>query len=654
MTSESHNKEVDPKSTAARQFLRFTALSTLVFLAVTLAAQIPKVNSSVELSSQQSHEATATVFAAQLERYILDRELALSDIAGNEYVAHALLMNNQSSPPFLDFIDHALLLGEDVDLTVLNVSGELLYSERSAVREYSWAEALLESDAEEILRLDSNSAAPRFELALPIYYGRGREGVLIASFNAVPELIFDELESMTENSGIAFRVGNATILSKLDDIEEQTETSFLLDHYPIELTYFTNAKLVAEEKRSQIVGFLTSSLGGAVIAFLLLFIVGRKIILAPYQQLADSQAAISQSVEGIARVDSGGKYVSANEAYATIFGYTVEELVGKHWKITVCEEEASVLSVAHRTMLKTGSVTIETRGTRKDGSIVHIESTMVGQHEDERFVGLHCFMTDISRRKVAEAEREKLITKLNDSNEELERFAYICSHDMQEPVRMIRSFGEKLKNHMEDKIGDDEKAQRYLHFVTDGAVRAQNLIEDILAYSRLQQDTVSLEEVGLNEIVDQVRETMRDNLEEIGGEVTNDNLPIVTGHKTQLYQLFQNLINNGLKYQPKGTKPRVHVGTRDTGTHWEFSIKDNGIGIEPRHQKKIFDIFQRLHRKDEYAGTGVGLSICKKIAERHGGRIRVESQKGKGATFIFTVTKSNYQETPNELAYQTG
>ncbi|OED35358.1 hypothetical protein AB833_30835 [Chromatiales bacterium (ex Bugula neritina AB1)] len=255
---------------------------------------------------------------------------------------------------------------------------------------------------------------------------------------------------------------------------------------------------------------------------------------------------------------------------------------------------------------------------------------------------------DITDFKLARLERENLIGKLMDSNEELARFAYVCSHDLQEPLRMIRSFTDKLQSHIADDLVNDEKGRKYFGFITDGAERAQNLISDILAYSSVDNSTAKLERIDGMELIDNIKQLMAAALKDNGGRITHDALPYIQGNKTQLYQLFQNLINNALKYQKPDALPHVHFGVTDAGKYWQFSIKDNGIGIEQRHLAKIFDVFQRLHRRSEYSGTGVGLSICKKVVERHGGNLWVESEKGVGSIFHFTLLKPTLMEVNNE------
>ena len=238
-------------------------------------------------------------------------------------------------------------------------------------------------------------------------------------------------------------------------------------------------------------------------------------------------------------------------------------------------------------------------------------------------------------------ERENLIERLVSSNEELERFAYVCSHDLQEPLRMIRSYSDKLQLHIGDTLDHDEKGKKYFHFLTDGAQRAQNLITDILSYSRIDADTKALETFDPSGLIETIRGGIQDNLDDQPYKITFDDLPKIKGNKTQIFQLLQNLINNGLKYRRPDVIPSVHITVEEMGLYWKFAVIDNGIGIDKRHFYKVFEVFQRLHKNSEFPGTGIGLSICKKIVEQHGGKIWVDSEKGLGSTFYFTLQKHN-------------
>ncbi len=243
--------------------------------------------------------------------------------------------------------------------------------------------------------------------------------------------------------------------------------------------------------------------------------------------------------------------------------------------------------------------------------------------------------TDVTKRKQAEEERERLIGELKRSNGELEQFAYVASHDLQEPLRMVASYVTLLQRRYRERL--DEKADEYIHFAVDGAQRMQTLIEGLLAYSRIGRRGAEFKVVDLNAVFSAAVSNLSVLIGESGALITKDDLPLMCGDETQLVQLFQNLIGNGIKYIRKDVRPQVHVAARADGRSCRFSVKDNGIGIEARFFERIFQIFQRLHTRDEYSGTGIGLALCKRIVERHQGRIWVESAPGQGSTFFFTL-----------------
>lgn len=263
-------------------------------------------------------------------------------------------------------------------------------------------------------------------------------------------------------------------------------------------------------------------------------------------------------------------------------------------------------------------------------------------------------MQDITQQKLAErrmkqlnSDLEKRAEELRASNAELERFAYVASHDLQEPLRMVSSFLTLLNKRHQDEF--DETSRKYVHFAVDGAERMKVLIRDLLHYSRLGSSNELFTAVDVNTVMTEVHAIFTQPLKEMGGVLRVGKLPVVTGHHLQLHQLFQNLVGNALKYRSQAP-PVIDVGCTDAGKDWQFFVRDNGIGIEPKYQEKIFVIFQRLHTKNDYSGTGIGLAICKKIVERHGGRIWVESGAGPGSTFYFTLKKNTHAERdPNSI-----
>jgi PAS domain S-box-containing protein len=246
--------------------------------------------------------------------------------------------------------------------------------------------------------------------------------------------------------------------------------------------------------------------------------------------------------------------------------------------------------------------------------------------------------TDISERAKAEEILRRTAEELARSNKDLEQFAYISSHDLQEPLRQVRSFVGLLKERCADQL--DGQATQYMQFVFDGAVRMSDLVSGLLAYSRVGSGDAAQRPVACGEALDAALANLQAGIEESGARITRDDLPTVQAEPTQLTQLFQNLVGNALKFRRDGVPPEIHVGARRDGDRWILSVKDNGIGIAPAHREKVFLIFQRLHGREKYPGTGIGLAICKKIVERYGGRIWVDSKAGEGSTFCFTFPSS--------------
>jgi PAS domain S-box-containing protein len=263
--------------------------------------------------------------------------------------------------------------------------------------------------------------------------------------------------------------------------------------------------------------------------------------------------------------------------------------------------------------------------------------------EERRFRGYRGVGTDITERKRAQAVLRAAYDELARSNSELQQFAYVASHDLQEPLRMIGSYTQLLERRYGDKLDSD--AREFMGFIVDGATRMKQLIEDLLAYSRVGTRGKELRPVQAQAALDRALVNLRASIESSGAQITHDPLPEVSADDTQLTQLFQNLIGNAIKFRKKDEPAQVHVGLQDSGNEWRFSVSDNGIGIEPQYFERIFMVFQRLHTRDEYPGTGIGLAICKKVVDRHGGRIWVESAYGKGSAFNFTLHKIQKGET---------
>ena len=236
-----------------------------------------------------------------------------------------------------------------------------------------------------------------------------------------------------------------------------------------------------------------------------------------------------------------------------------------------------------------------------------------------------------------EVRVQERTAELQRSNADLEQFAYVASHDLQEPLRMVGSYVQLLERRYKDKL--DEDANEFIAFAVDGAKRMQGLINDLLMYSRVGRRGKEFERTSCERVLERCLANLQTAIAESGANVTHDALPEVMGDETQLTQLFQNLVGNAIKFRAE-KPPRVHVSAGKTDEEWMFSVRDSGLGMDPKHADRVFMIFQRLHTREAYPGTGMGLAICRKIVERHGGRIWVESEPGKGSTFHFTIAAS--------------
>jgi len=338
-------------------------------------------------------------------------------------------------------------------------------------------------------------------------------------------------------------------------------------------------------------------------------------------------------------VNESGEIVLLNVQAEKQFGYSRDELVGQKVKNIIPEGFAErliadALRSTEDALAQQIGTGIELCGLRKDGSEFPIE-IMLSPLKIANDILVTAAIRDINVRKKAEAHLLKSIEELSRSNEELEQFAYIASHDLQEPLRMVASYTQLLSRRYTGKLDSD--ADEFIAFAVDGANRMQRLIQDLLAYSRIGTQGKSLLFIPSEEALRQALINLGSTIQGSGALVTHGPLPVVAADEIQLVQLFQNLIGNAIKYQREAI-PRVHISAVKDGTKkWMFSVQDNGLGIESRYFDKIFGMFQRLHRREEFAGTGIGLAICKKIVERHGGNISVESEPGQGSTFHFAL-----------------
>jgi PAS domain S-box-containing protein len=358
---------------------------------------------------------------------------------------------------------------------------------------------------------------------------------------------------------------------------------------------------------------------------------------------AKYSALLEAAPDGMVVVNQAGEIVLLNLQAEKQFGYCRDELLGQQVTNIIPEGFAKRLltdgtrSAAEALAQQIGTG-IELSGRQKDGSEFPIE-IMLSPLENDEGTLVTAAIRDISARKQSDDHLLKTAEGLRQSNEQLEQFAYVASHDLQEPLRMVASYTQLLAKRYEGRLDSD--ADEFIAYAVDGCNRMQGLIRDLLAYSRSGTNGKALCMISGEDALNEAIENLRATIEESGAVVTHDSLPDIMSDATQLVQVLQNLVGNAIKYRSAAV-PLVHISAKTNGgKEWIFSVRDNGQGIAPQYFERIFILFQRLHGRQEFNGTGIGLAICKKVVERLGGRIWVESQPDEGSTFYFSLPESD-------------
>ncbi|OIB56544.1 hypothetical protein BBD46_18010 [Natrialba sp. SSL1] len=362
-------------------------------------------------------------------------------------------------------------------------------------------------------------------------------------------------------------------------------------------------------------------------------------------QLRDRKAQLDVATEaasiGIWTWDIQKDVVTADESLLELYEMdpATEGAPMKAFYEPIHEDDAKeTWEELERAIEETGELRTEFRIERTTGDITWVESR--GEVEYDIYgepVRMHGAVADITERKAREQRLEQLVADLEESNKRLEKFAYAASHDLQEPLRMVSSYLQLI----DSRYDLDEEGEEFLEFAVDGAERMRSMIDGLLQYSRVETQGDPLEPVDLERILDDVRENLQVTIEESDATIEADSLPRVQGDPDQLRQVVQNLLDNAIEYSDD--QPTVHVTAERNGTDWIVSIEDEGIGINPEEQEQIFEVFQRGQSRSDGDGTGIGLALCERIIERHGGDIWVESEPGEGSTFSFTLPSSGRQ-----------
>lgn len=363
-----------------------------------------------------------------------------------------------------------------------------------------------------------------------------------------------------------------------------------------------------------------------------------------YKQLSSPTHELFRQVveaapNAMVMADREGQIVLVNAQTEKLFGYRRDELVGHSVDVLVPERFRSAHPEFRRMFY--GNLTSRPMGTgrdlfalRKDGSEVLVEIGLNPVTTSEQVFVLAAIV-DITERKRAEQELIRRTEELARSNHDLEQFAYVASHDLQEPLRAVAGPLQLLQRRYQGQL--DARADEFIAHAVDGATRMQKLIDDLLAYSRVGRSGAVQERTECAAALDQALKSLSVVLQESHAQINRTALPTVMAIPIQLALLFQNLIGNAIKFRRAAQPVQIDIGARREGDEWVISVKDNGIGIDPQYFDRIFMIFQRLHTRTEYPGTGIGLALCKRIVEQHGGRIWVESVPDNGTTFFFTL-----------------
>lgn len=354
------------------------------------------------------------------------------------------------------------------------------------------------------------------------------------------------------------------------------------------------------------------------------------------EAMARLAAIVEGAEDAIYSEDLRGIIQTWNKGAERLYGYSAQEVIGKHVSLLVPREQREELAEMKRKMMDGAQGHIETVRITKSGRRIIAALTMSPIRDSSgRIVGVSKLVHDITNRRKTEENLKETVRALERSNRELQQFAYVASHDLQEPLRNVTRYVELLSLRYRDLL--DEKAQRYVDFAVEGAARIHALINDLISFSEVGAQAREFHRVSMQSVVEEALDNLGQLIDENGAAITVEALPEVLGDRAHLVQLMQNLTANAVKFRKHDVPPQIHISATYSGLEWRFGIQDNGIGIADEYFDKIFIIFQRLHSRSEYPGTGIGLAICRKIVEWHGGKIWVESTPGEGSSFYFTI-----------------
>ena len=554
---------------------------------------------------------------------------------------------------------HTAVTTHELDMVVMDVAGRQRMMIQRHLNETMLASHGIQTDLQHTQQALLHSAdALRHGGDVTVNPFTGERRLIPAAPTARIRELLEQQRSLLER----FFAKTRTLLLEDPDHFPSPESVSLLSqlHQELQRNADTVFKLFSARSRQNIMDLLRSEPVIGFLVILLSLVLARQVVSASRrlekeieqrkkaederksyeEELVLRDRSINSATNGILIADARQPdmpTVYCNAAFEKITGYATAEVLGRNCRFLQGTDHQQPGLDAIRQAIREGTeAKAELQNYRKDGSLfwneLYIAPVKDQQGRLTHFIGIQ---TDITQRKHQETELAHKTRELAQSNAELQQFAYVASHDLQEPLRMVASYTRLLGKRYQGKL--DQDADEFIGYAVDGATRMQRLIRDLLEYSRVGSENKSFERTDCEVVLRQVLDNLSASVRERRAEVTHDPLPIVHANPTHLTQVFQNLIGNALKFQ--GDAPaKIHVGAKTVPDGWEFSIRDNGVGIPADQLGRIFSIFQRLHGQSEYPGTGIGLAICKRIVEKYGGSIRVESELGKGSIFYFTLT----------------
>ena len=543
------------------------------------------VTRSIQTFADDIQTQNAYAQIKSIEKYIItcldDHKKVLEDYATFPFMVQSVMQPERFGEKIKDYMNQLLVLGEKHKLVLLDFSGNTIYATQGmSLIDYSkedWVRSLIDGQKPSHLGISTIQDVVYWRVAVPVIFNNLPEGIFLVEIpmdSINPLNLADDNERITSSFGVLLTNGKKILTSFGSNIEGRSlEQKSNILGVTLKYTY---VETFVKEAKNTVVKNLIGIMGMFILlTIIILLYLTRWMLVLPLKHLS---TLVSEKAETEKEV----------------------ELINRDQKITEVKELAERFNV----MLK------KVQLRRKQ--LIEFNKTL-------------------------EMRVEERTQELAQSNTELEKFAYVASHDLQEPLRMVASYTQLLERNYQDKL--DEEGKEYIYFAVDGAKRMKALIEDLLSYSRLRRDQDPFTQVACQRACESAIKNLQAMIAESQAKVTVNPLPVVWGREPQLLRLFQNIIGNGIKYRGKST-PEINISVDEKDNEYIFSVKDNGIGIEPQYQEQIFEIFQRLHLRDQYQGNGIGLAVCKKIVERHGGRIWVESKKDKGATFYFTIPKN--------------